>query len=47
MGLHEAGVDSSDVGGGADEEEHDDDHAVETEECALNRRECTITRDMN
>lgn len=45
--LHEAGVDSADVGGGADEEEHDDDHAVEAEEGALGRRESTITCDMN
>jgi hypothetical protein len=41
--LDEAGPHSPDVGGCADEEEQDDDHAVETEEGALNSSTITIT----
>ncbi len=35
MGLDKTGPDGSDVGGGADDEQDNDDHAIEVEECAL------------
>ena len=44
MRLDRTWPNSSDVGGSANEEEQDDDHAIEAEECALNK--CWITIDV-
>ena len=43
VGLDEGGPDGADVGGGADDEQGHDDHAVEAEECALCHQISTIS----
>ena len=42
VGVNPVGTHGTDVGGGADEKEHDDYHAVETEEGALSDDFLTI-----
>ena len=46
MILYEARPGSSDVGGGTDEEEHNDDHAIKAKESTLCFKESTILKSL-